>query len=390
MYSAIVAGGEDYDISLNYRNEWWFGQCSCPMMFDCKHIVAALLELKAQAGGEKQLPAEPVPAARQPPRSTLSEKLRESLGRKLAHHEAQFVRTVQAHYDGAPFRKLTEGDLASIAMRPNQFYGYNPLELWPKLPKDDYDFWLHVAWELQRRNWAIPKFIQPITDLGLIEPVMSQWEREREIERWTKWLGDFREKPAAREHNASLQLRLAVFSHQARLQWRQSDSAPFCDFKQTHAKKFGEQFDRAELVLSPQSLPLWSASYKPWHYNSWWSFDFSDSSARPALNRLLRLPLSPDHVVTGEGQPLIRHADPLRLELGSPTDAEGDYELKLARADGSAPPRIDCTLEGHPTLYLTAEGLFEGPSAEALEKESKRKIPAAAPKPSMARDSSRH
>ena len=36
-----------------------------------------------------------------------------------------------------------------------------------------------------------------------------------------------------------------------------------------------------------------SALFKPWHYESWWSLGYANSTARPALNRLLRLPLPP-------------------------------------------------------------------------------------------------
>lgn len=40
--------------------------------------------------------------------------------------------------------------------------------LWPETPRDDYYFWLYVAWEFQQRQIRWPAFIHGITDLTLI------------------------------------------------------------------------------------------------------------------------------------------------------------------------------------------------------------------------------
>jgi superfamily II DNA or RNA helicase len=377
-YLALVDGGERYEVSLRFSKRHWFGQCSCPMMFDCKHIVAALLELQEQAGGSTKPPTLPPGTAPQPRRSPLSEKLISALGRKLSSHETQIVKRVQNFYTEARNRDLMESDLAAMSGRPQQFYGWQKLDLWPTFPKDDYYFWLHVAWELRRRNSPIPEFLQSITDLELIQAAMAELERRQEIEEWKNWFSEFQVKADADRAVGSMELRLMISSDQARLQWRQDKSLPYCDFKQTHAKQFADQFDRGELILSEESIPLWSATYKPWHYNSWWSFKFSDSTARPALKRLLRLNLPAERLVGEDGQPILRHSEKLRLQLRPPEDEKDDYEIELMRADGSPPPKIHCALEGKTTLYVTAEGLFEGPSNQALETKTKRKIPAVA------------
>ena len=90
------------------------------------------------------------------------------------------------------------------------------------------------------------------------------------------------------------------------------------------------------------------------------------------------MPLAPERVVNGDGQPLPRATDPLRFELREPSDSDATYELSLVRADGSPPPKIICTLGGRPELYLTEEGLFEGPTSGALESNLQKEIPAAA------------
>lgn len=387
LYSAVVRGGEDYQVGLEFADGGWAVECSCPVGVDCKHIVAAMMELqkRALANGsasreatvrtQKQPPSQPhVP---QPPGSELSRKLAENLGRRFRQDEAAFVRLVQICYENLRFRGVTESDLRAFSgssITSTSFNYWQPLDIWPELPRDDYQLWLYAAWELRRRELRWPAFMDGITDLGLIEVEMSARERQKEIEHWKKRFREF-DGIAPESEPGVLDLRLAVFANEARLQWRTAASADFAELKQSPAKKLAEQFDKGALVIAPESLPLWSAAYKPWTYESWWSFKYTNATARPALNRLLRLPLNPDRVVTANGLPLARPAEPLRLNLRPPENGDRNYELVLATADGSQPPPIWCTFDGRPTLYLTEGGLFGGPPAAALDTELRKSIP---------------
>ena len=58
-YIAIVRGGEDYAVTLNYADRNWAADCSCPMHYDCKHTVAAMLEVQKRWAEES--PAKPIP-----------------------------------------------------------------------------------------------------------------------------------------------------------------------------------------------------------------------------------------------------------------------------------------------------------------------------------------
>jgi len=373
LYTARVRGGEDYEVKMEYTNEIWVVKCSCPVHLDCKHAVAALLELErlavADEAPEATKPPKPARAVPQPPPSPLCQRLVENLGRKLTEPEAGFIRVVQALYAHARNRKLTEYDLGTLH-RMSQSYHYNwtPVELWQDFPRDDYYFWLYLAWEFRRRQWPPPPFMNGITDLGLIKAIMEAQDRAREIEHWHNWFSEFGGHAPA-QAGAPLDLRLMVLPEQAVLEWRTGPDAVFASLKQAHATKFSEQFARGELQLAPESLPLWSAVHKPWHHESWWSFKYSNATARPALNRLLRLPLAPDRLVTPDGQPLARATEPLRLNLKPAAEAGGHYELTLVTAGGAPPPRILCTLAGQPTLYLTERVLFQGPPADALGNE---------------------
>jgi superfamily II DNA or RNA helicase len=387
LYMAIVRGGADYEVGLEFADRVWVSKCSCPMQYDCKHTVAAILELQRRALPDAPPPeaanskaaarygemVHPTPASSSP----LSQRLSKHLGREFSPAETEFIRNVQLLYAYASYRPLLEKDLGLIIRPPAGNHERVPLELWRDCPADDYYFWLHIAWELGRRKWSYPKFMDGITDLNLIKAGMDLWKHEDEVAHWNNRFRLINARVPATDGNP-LELRLVVRKDVAHLEWRTERNAEFVEFKETHAIKFGEDFERGTLEISPESLLLWSTVFKPWHYESWWNFKYSEAAARLALNRLLRLPLAADRVITPDGQALVRVSEPLRLQLRPPAATGGNYELSLATADGSPPPRIQCTFAGQPTLYLTERSLFQGPPADAFETDCRISIPAPA------------
>jgi superfamily II DNA or RNA helicase len=339
--------------------------------------IAKAAKQRWQKFRETFAPADRPASVPQPPCSPLCDKLVENIGRQLRDDEASFVRQVQTSFAKARVLKLTETDLGLMAGRGNPYDCWKQLDLWRDFPPDDFYFWLYVAWELRRRNWKYPHFIAGITNFHLIEPAMKQWERDKAIEQWKTWFREFDRRVPVSEPGA-LELRLAVGAEEARLQWRSDPNAGFAELKQAQARRIAEQFEKGALAIAPASLPLWSAAYRPWRNESWWLFRYANATAHPGLNRLLRMPLAPDRVVTGDGQPLARVAEPLRLNLRSPENGDGSYELALGTSDGSPPPKILCTLAGQPPLFLTERGLFAGPLADALDTGLRKNIPAPA------------
>lgn len=90
------------------------------------------------------------------------------------------------------------------------------------------------------------------------------------------------------------------------------------------------------------------------------------------------MPLLPDRLVSETGQPITRWTDKLTLQLRSSENSDENYRLSLVKPDGAPLSEIFCALPGAPTLYLTDEGLFEGPSAGPLENSVQTDIPAPA------------
>ena len=66
----------------------------------------------------------------------------------------------------------------------------------------------------------------------------------------------------------------------------------------------------------------------------------------------LTLPNLNERVVNSQGTPWPRVTEPLRFEMAQAEGDDGDYRLRLVRADGSAPPAVWLTVSGQPTLYL--------------------------------------
>ncbi|HTL16541.1 MAG TPA: SNF2-related protein, partial [Patescibacteria group bacterium] len=80
------------------------------------------------------------------------------------------------------------------------------------------------------------------------------------------------------------------------------------------------------------------------------------------------------------GRALTRFPHPLRWEMLPPQNEQGDYRFRLVQSDGGPAPEVLCVLPGHPTLYLTVQGVFSGPDAleEILDPAGENPIPAAA------------
>ena len=94
------------------------------------------------------------------------------------------------------------------------------------------------------KNRMGPQFMDGITNLKLIEPAMRRWQRDKEIEQWKVRFQALQDLPPP-SPASRLELRLAIFPDEARLQWRLDSKGNFADFKQTQAKTFASRFDAA-------------------------------------------------------------------------------------------------------------------------------------------------
>ncbi len=390
-YVATVRGGSKYEVLLDYKDNEWSAECTCPIGYGCKHAVAALLALQANAGelikpavavlNPKGKQANPkivsLPEAPQPPASPLAASLTAALGRKLKSGESSFVRQIQGLFQQVrQQRPLTAWDLHSLNAK---FVAYNwmALQLWPQPPENDFELWLYLAWEFRRSHVAIPPFMETVTDFAIIEPRMKAWEREKAIEIWKGQLAQARAHPPGASSDLT-DFRLMIFPEEARVQWKIQSEPEFKDLKQTQLRRFAEQYERGSFAVVSEALPLWSALYKPWDYYTMTNLSFAVPETARQLGRVLRLPGLAERIVTTEGAPLARPTEPLRYALRPAQSAEDDYQLHLTLPEGLEVPPILLTLTGPPPLYLTANAIYTGPPPHGLGSSDKLAIPAPA------------
>ena len=381
-WHAAVRDRETYHLALEWTEEEWFCECSCGRVA-CKHALATMMALH-DLGLQETASDHGLAKGTS---SKLATAMAEHLGAPLKKEETKFLQRIKKLYADAHSSSLSENDLTSLSTTAGKsnysWNGYDRVELWGSFPKDDLQFWLYIAHELKRRNLRWPAFMDGVTDFTPIEGPLRDWHRQKQVRSWNRRFEAARHKPPQQQW---VQLRLLLAQIDARLQWRSSPEAEFADLKATHAKQLGERFRAGELQIEADSTALWSGAFKPWEYESWWSFKYTDACDRPALNRLLRAELSPERVVDRDGHPVQRHPAPLRLELRPPAPGSWDYHLSLVTADGACPPRILCILQGNPAIYVTEDGIYLGPPQELLGQQTSEAIPKEAVENAVALD----
>ena len=395
-YAAVVHRGADYAVAASYDPEArrWSAACDCPVMRGCKHAYAAMLALQANASelsapptesdakpGRRKKAKAKTAAVRlqeepQPPASPLSAALGQALGRKLNPAEVDYVQRVQwLHHQASIGYSITPSTLRHLAPELRET-GWEPLILWPELPKNDLQFWLYCAWELRRRSLAIPAFMEPVTDWSVLEPEMKGWERRKSIELWQANLARVSLAPPPEEE--AIDFRLVILPDEARVQWRNRSEEKFKDLKQTHLREFSADFQAGTLAVVPEATPLWLAIHNPYDFHTACHFDFDRPGTVRMLGGILRQPSLTERTVTPGGVPLARPTEPLRYRL-APAQAEmDDYGVDLVLVNGSPAPPILVALPGQPALYLTQEAIFQGPPAHGFSVREPLRIPAPA------------
>jgi hypothetical protein len=390
VYKALVRGGDDYEVTLEYSNGdgGWEAFCTCPMAYDCKHAYAAILALQANAGNlqawapNKRKPGRatrkniiPADFSAQLPSSPLADLIKKGLGRKLSQAECEYVRSAQAAFRACQGREMTASDLAVFSPDLRD-YSWTPLQLWPsdQPPKDDLEFWQYIVYELRRRKGHFAECMLPATDTSRIEPVMRRMERDKQIVEWREKLRSH--QPADRKE--PVDFRFMIRGTNAFLQIKKARDPEFADVtsRQSTRYAYGEPGDGKE--LQPEAMLLWAVLRTASRCYDLTKLPLHNTEAREALNRVLRVPALESRVVNEKGEPLARPTDPLTYRLDEPSEGGENYTLRLALATGEPAPPIKATLSGTPALYLADNAIYQGPPAHRFEMSQSLAIPAPA------------
>jgi hypothetical protein len=393
-YSAVVRDGDEFEVDV-YATEddpiGWSGDCSCSEECDCPHVFAVTREVLAQhsAAAVRALSAGPTRAApaRKPRRKTergeLAARLAAALERPLLEQEVTFVKKVQrVHQRCRQLGGITFWDFQEMGLPLKGGYGWDGLRIWPEFPQSEFQFWLYVAHAARQRGLALPPFMEAVTDLREVEEPLAQWQRTLAIEKWRQTLASlkFDTSPAQPPNLGEIDLRLAVTEAELQLAWRRPDQAAFEPIKQAELNQLTSDYQQNHCRLTQEAEWMWPTLGPLLHYGNALRWSRLDADAARMLRHLLRLPSLAGRIVTTQGEPLARPAQPLRWDLVPASGPQDDYRFRLVQADGSPVPSVLAVLPAHPTLYLTTVAVFSGPAfhTAVLDPHKENCIPAPA------------
>ncbi|HVV02026.1 MAG TPA: hypothetical protein VHH88_11730, partial [Verrucomicrobiae bacterium] len=395
LYFAMVRdGAKTFRVSLLYSDEsgGWEGFCECEAVVDCIHAYAAMqaLLMEHSAAMVRNLSANKVARETRPvtgrppaqPEPGIAGRLKQTLDRALNQQEARYARIVSACFERTRQRGyLTVWDFSELGFNFGD-YSWNSLKLWPTLPKDEYEFWLYVAWTARQKRFRIPPFMEEITDFSMVEERIKKWERQKRLDEWSRALENFQPAPieaASELDTGETELRLLFLADSAQLQWRRPQQAEFGPVKDSHIARINDEEHSGWLRFNPASALLWSLLMPRMAYARTANFSYHDQAAMDVLGRILRTPLLEKMVLSADGTILDRREDTLQWALGPAESEAADYSFRLALSDGSPAPPILLVSPGRPWLYVTARGIFPGPpSTELLDPKAETLVPAPA------------
>ncbi|HEX9047348.1 MAG TPA: SNF2-related protein, partial [Verrucomicrobiae bacterium] len=388
-YVAAVQDGELYEVALDFEDRW-VSQCSCSMVYNCKHAYAAFRQLLAEyAACTADIPspseAGAIAAAPESAPETLAAALQKKLDRKLNQEESRYLANInrlfrQASAGGLQFRN----ELTGLGLSQGVSY-WDRLELFPgKPPTTEGEFWNYLAlYLLEKIKIAIPDFMQPVTDLTVARERMRRRFRDQEIQRWRQMLANQFHYPdgpqdAANGGNAEIRvaLRLRFLVEKAVFEW-QRPGGEWIELKPSKIKAFDQQYADH---LSPEAALLWLplAQRNQVYYTP--TFTYNDPWLGSQLGRWFHQPVLRPLLVNELGEPLVFHEAPARWQVAPAASEDDDYAFSLVQASGDPLPPVWHATGTRPAFYLTAHGVFQGPPADGylISAKDTTRIPAAA------------
>lgn len=370
-FVADIQGDTLWQTTLSYDadTQSWWEACTCPPGGGCEHaalMMSALLSERA-ASTSKTEPADrrkktktltPTAAS-----GVLARHASEALGRMLSRPEAEFVRKVEERF--ARLREkphLNGDDLIALGFRIGG-HTWEKLDLWPAPPRDEIEFWNHLALAAEERDLKWPEFLRPITRFADLQLKLIQWRRGRDVDRWRTLLNNLQLAPPEEGGGRSdeLELRMRFTEKEAVVEYRKPGAL---DWSAIKSGKFREFDEKQGDQLSPDVALLWQPLAQRARHGYPINLVYDDQQTRRLLNRILRLPALEPYLVGSDGEPLGRPGQPLRWQLDPATDEADDYQLRLVQPDGSPAPKTVSILQGRPTLYLTPKEVWPGPAVE--------------------------
>lgn len=222
ILGAQVSGSADepYVTTLGHGARGWYGECSCPVGYRCKHlyavgikaietapqilreIVAAsprLLAADSDSGAASAPKSHSVPPAGKPGKApTFREiwepQLSKKIGRALTRDEGTLLGKLAAAFNELKNRGgLYKSWLHQNGLSPTP--GHSPVPYsyecafegyWTRetFPADPWALWQFIAYDWQSAGRALPEAFLPMTDTSRVREFIDQLTLKRELEAW--------------------------------------------------------------------------------------------------------------------------------------------------------------------------------------------------------------
>ena len=350
-----VTPGVEVEMEFDPDTEEWIQFCSTPgcNIHRCVHIAAVLrnyLDQIAGGGAEPKAAASPAPAA--PSENTsLEAAARKANGRALREAERRFVRTVKELYrQGA----VTESALWSLGW-PGRMPSFERVDLYSEPPESEIEFWMYLYGLAEERGYGIPSFLQEVKPTPDFLAKRQRHFREREIRKWEATLLTL--NGLAERHEAGrVEIRFRLNALRIRVEIRTDGGL----WQWLKGGRFTDLAHDGSHRLEPRAASLWSSYLRLDRFGTH-ECDLSDHRVAEWLGVHLRIPEAVKYFANEDGEPLVLAPDPLRWQVSEPDTEDGDYRFALVTHEGTPVPKILATLQGTPTVYLTAKGIFPGP-----------------------------
>src|SRR5205814_10419794 len=95
---------------------------------------------------------------------------------------------------------------------------------------------------------------------------MNAWERRKAIDWWRANLENPSLAPAP--ESPPVDFRLMILPREARVQWKTRAEKDFKNLKQSHLRRFAEEYQTGKLPMTPEATALWLALYTPYDFHT--------------------------------------------------------------------------------------------------------------------------
>lgn len=364
-YRATVQGSRRYLVAVSLDESiGWDTLCDCPYDFGpCKHGYAALKTLLH--GAVTATATEATPQARPIlPEPLLAAKFAEAKGRAANVQETKFFGRVTNLFNRLWRSGQTPStyDLSLLGIRVAVDRPWGVLEIWPKFPPNDHEFWLWILLYARRHSVRLPDFCKFFDDFSPIEAQAEAWRREQEVAHWRSLFAksarlDDAEIPV---DGAMSELRLRFGSNAMNLEIRRAGSGEFKPVTQAMTHGLVDDVLDGVVVFDELSERIWNRLQGVYHSESSLRLNLNSPESVRTVHRLLNTPSIRERIFARKDAPLEWADEPLVWRLSEPA-VGGDYQLQLVKSDGSPASPLHFAVKGSPGYYQIGDRMYSGP-----------------------------